>query len=93
MRRHLGPISQVAHQAGGGEAVAVDEAVGEARGAGGGDEGAPIGHKPRHCRPAAVVQLEHFALVGGQVGGGALEGGQDGVGVGLKEGGRVIGGA
>ena len=39
----------------------------------------------------AVVHLEHLALVGSQVGGGALEGGQNGVRVGLEERRRGVG--
>ena len=80
LRGDLGPVGQRAHQPPGGQPALVDEAVRGALRAHRPEQAAAVADEARDGDAEVVVDLEDLGLVGRELRGGALEGGEDGVG-------------
>ena len=78
--RDLRPVGQRAHQPAGGQATFINEAVRRALRAHRAQQRPAVADEARDGDAEVVVDLEDLRLVRGELGGGALEGGEDGVG-------------
>ena len=83
-RTDLRLVGELEREPGDGERRLVDEGVVDALVAEESREDAPVGGESGERDPGVLSDAEHLPLVGGELGGGLVDGGEDGVGAGAE---------